>query len=249
MIDIDIPAVLALLKAHAWIGLAALLVGLLVRLLKSDVPITPTIPARYRPFLALALGQVAAVLDHVASGTPWKDAAIGGFLAAVVAMLGHEAAIEKLRGGQEVGAPKPEAMVPMLLLVFLAAAPTGCGAAAAPSLKPAVATLDKIGASVDEGEVALHDRYLAAQRACAPGPAGDPCVAGVRARWMPVWDSYRGVRASWLAADNALAAVEAVKGSKDPAVIMQATGEAVSAVRAVTEAQDTFLRALAAVSP
>lgn len=82
----------------------ALVVGLVVRLLKSDTPL-PTVPARYRPFLALGLGAVGGALDALASGTPWQQAVLGGISAALAAMVGHEVIVEQLFGGREIGSP------------------------------------------------------------------------------------------------------------------------------------------------
>lgn len=191
MIDIDIPAVLALLKAHAWIALAAILVGLLVRVLKSDVKITPTIPARYRPFLALALGQLAAVLDHVASGTPWRDAAIGGFIAAVVAMVGHEAAIEKLRGGQELGAPKPEAIAPLLLMVYLVLGPSACGAQQR-IVDAATVQANAMHELASEAGLVIREQCVAAYEAATAAE-----VPTIDRACMPATRAYLKIRAVW----------------------------------------------------
>lgn len=84
-------------------ALLALVIGLTVRLLKSDTPL-PTVPSRYRPFLALALGALGGAVDSVARGTPWPEALLAGFGASLTAMLGHEVLVEKLLGGREPGA-------------------------------------------------------------------------------------------------------------------------------------------------
>ena len=83
----------------------AVVIGLVVRLLKSDTPL-PTVPSRYRAFLALALGTVGGALDAVARGTPWQQAVLGGVAAAVTAMVGQELVVEQLLGGREPGSPE-----------------------------------------------------------------------------------------------------------------------------------------------
>lgn len=89
---------------------AALLVGALVRMSKADFVTMPTVKARLRPLLALALGTGWGALDYVALGSPWKDALLKGLLGAGGAMLAHELGIEKMRGGRELfdGGATPE---------------------------------------------------------------------------------------------------------------------------------------------
>lgn len=80
-----------------WIAIAAFLVGLIVRGMKSDgmkVALAnlglPPIPTRALPWLALALGGVAAVLDAKVAGAGWDAAAQAGVMAAALAVFGHE---------------------------------------------------------------------------------------------------------------------------------------------------------------
>ncbi len=95
----------ALIKAHAWIPLAAIVIGLIVRLLKSDTKIPIDIPPRWRAPLAVLLGVVASILDKVATGTPWKDAVIGGATATALAMVTHNLVIGSMRDGKEFVVP------------------------------------------------------------------------------------------------------------------------------------------------
>ena len=90
-----------LLLAHKWIAAAAIVIGALVRLTKSDTPLPWSVPARWRPILALGLGLLAGVLQAVASGAPFAPALLDGTLAAVVAMLGHVFGVEVIRNGKE----------------------------------------------------------------------------------------------------------------------------------------------------
>ncbi len=80
-----------------WVAVAAILVGLCVRALKSDgakVALAnlglPPIPTRALPWLALVLGGVGAVLDAKVHGAPWTEAAQAGVIAAAGAVFGHE---------------------------------------------------------------------------------------------------------------------------------------------------------------
>lgn len=86
-----------LISQHQWIGLAAVLIGALVRALKEDTPIPITIPPKVRPWLALGLGATAGALQKVSGGTPWKEAAFGGILAGMLAIVGHDTIVESLR--------------------------------------------------------------------------------------------------------------------------------------------------------
>ncbi len=94
-----------LAQREAWIPLCALLIGVLVRLLKS--PRVPgwlgNIPHKMRPMLAVVLGVLSSGLDRVAHGTPWRTALISGLLSAAVAVLAHDVVVEGLRGGREFG--------------------------------------------------------------------------------------------------------------------------------------------------
>ncbi|MDB4994369.1 MAG: hypothetical protein JWM74_1801 [Myxococcaceae bacterium] len=98
--------VAALVVAHSWIPLLALIVFAVVRLLKSDTKIPINIPPRFRPVLAVVLGSIGGVLDHVASGTPWKQAMINGATGGVLAILANVFGIDVLRGGRDVPMPK-----------------------------------------------------------------------------------------------------------------------------------------------
>lgn len=109
MPDLDadtIARLLAATKAHAWPIVAALVVGVLVRVLKQDVRWTPTIPADYRPAVAMALGLTSGVCESVVAGVPLGEAMIRGGVSALLAMGSHHVVVEKLRGGRELGGPE-----------------------------------------------------------------------------------------------------------------------------------------------
>ena len=117
---------IALLAAHKWIALAAIVIGAVVRLLKSDGPIPLTVPSRWRPVLAVVLGVIAGVFDKVASGGAWTQAILGGLLAALTAISSHDVVIEGLRGGKELGAPKGPAAMLLALALSLGASTSAC---------------------------------------------------------------------------------------------------------------------------
>jgi uncharacterized protein (DUF697 family) len=92
-----------------WVAAAALVVGAFVRLLKSDMLTIalanfglPPIPKRVLPWVSLALGVAAAVLDVKLMGTDWPTAIAKGLVAALTATTGHELVVESMRGGKEI---------------------------------------------------------------------------------------------------------------------------------------------------
>jgi hypothetical protein len=102
----DAQPFLDLIAKHQWVGLAALVIGLVVRLLKEDTSFPPfAIPARWRPVLALGLGVVSGVLQAASTGTPWRDAVLGGLVSAFLAIAGHDTIVNSLRDGQDVPIP------------------------------------------------------------------------------------------------------------------------------------------------
>ncbi len=104
-LEATIMSMLDLIQKHAWIPLAVIVIGLIVRLLKSDTRIPFTIPPEYRRFAVVVLGMTSAALERVVAGTPWKDAALGGFVAIFGAYLGHYFVVDKLRDGKELAIP------------------------------------------------------------------------------------------------------------------------------------------------
>lgn len=100
-----IAQVAELAKGHAWVPLAALVIGLVIRLSKSDATwaflARFNIPVQARPWAALALGVASGVLQAVTGGASWAAAIVGGLLSAVMAITGHELFVESLRGGRE----------------------------------------------------------------------------------------------------------------------------------------------------
>lgn len=99
----DIQALLDLAMQHKWVAVAALVVGMLTRAMKEDSTFLPfVVPSRWRPLLALGLGIASGVLQKVSTGTPWREALLGGAISGVLAIIGHDVIIEGLRGGKEL---------------------------------------------------------------------------------------------------------------------------------------------------
>lgn len=95
----------ALVIKHQWVPLAMVVIGLVIRLLKSDTKIPVTIPPRARAVTALLLGVVAAGLHRVQSGVEWQQAIFESIVAALLAIAGHNVVIDGLRGGKEFNLP------------------------------------------------------------------------------------------------------------------------------------------------
>lgn len=90
---------------HQWLALSAVVLGGVVRVLKSDTKLPITVPAEWRPWFAFGLGQVAALLQFVVNGVGWKEALTTAIGAPLVAIVGHWLGVEVLRGGKEVPLP------------------------------------------------------------------------------------------------------------------------------------------------
>ncbi len=90
-----------------WVAVAAIVIGIIVRLLKSDTKIPIDIPPRWRAPLAVALGGAAGALDKLAeqSDVTWTSALVKGLVAAGIAMITHTLVIDSARGGKEITVP------------------------------------------------------------------------------------------------------------------------------------------------
>ncbi len=104
-------------------AIAALIVWASIAVIKrDDVPIP--LPPRYRPLLALALGQVYAVLETVVGGMPWGAAVVRGLVVAAGAIAVHEVGSKVRAPAEAVKPPSVPPPMPPLLLLGLALA--GC---------------------------------------------------------------------------------------------------------------------------
>lgn len=146
----DFSPLVSLIASHQWVAVAALIIGAVVRLLKSDTPL-PTVPARWRAWLAIGLGIVAGVLDALVAGTPLVSAVLQGLGAALTAITTHELVIEGIRGGRELGQP-PGAAIRAVVFVGALSVLSACAAVKGlftpqneiDVMKPAICVLEHI---------------------------------------------------------------------------------------------------------
>lgn len=105
----DIDTAIRLAREHSWVPLAAVVVGIFVRLAKDDRVVRwfpLAIPPRWRAIIALSLGLTAGVLEALRGGDTWGSAIVGGVMAGVLPIAGHEIVVQGLRGGRDIGQPK-----------------------------------------------------------------------------------------------------------------------------------------------
>jgi hypothetical protein len=102
----DQSDILDLAAKHQWILLSAVVLGCIVRLLKEDTRFPPfAVAARWRPLLAMGLGIASGALHAVATGTPWRDALLGGLVSGSLAIAGHGTIVDGFRDGKDVPMP------------------------------------------------------------------------------------------------------------------------------------------------
>ncbi len=102
----DLDTLLDLFARHQWVAVATVVIGLLVRASKQDVPWFPlVITARWRPLASLVLGLASGVLQAVSTGTTLRDALLGGFISGVTAIAGHDTLVDALRKGKDLPLP------------------------------------------------------------------------------------------------------------------------------------------------
>ena len=121
--------VVAFWQHRQWMPLAILLIGYLVRLTSSASTFPVNIPARWRPLVVLALGQLYAVLVAVSGGLSWGAAALHGFEVAVWTMGLFDVVVNAICGGNEPAwlavllgivqqeVPKPNATKPVAIVL------------------------------------------------------------------------------------------------------------------------------------
>jgi len=131
-----VPEILTLLRSHAWVAVATLVIAAGLAAAKSPKvgSLFARVPREQRPRVVLALGLVSGILDAVTRGTPWPEAIAYGVISAALAALGHGAAggltpADTLLPGQvrgtsppygsvtiegEVGTPSETGMPPVL---------------------------------------------------------------------------------------------------------------------------------------
>jgi hypothetical protein len=109
--DMDADAIVKLIEERPWILVAAVVIGLLGRLVKDDVKGVPNVPPRWRVWLVIALGVLSGLVEkkwgHGLGGKEisWIGGVVGGLLSAALAIVGHNTIIASLRGGKEIPVP------------------------------------------------------------------------------------------------------------------------------------------------
>lgn len=130
-----------------WVAGAALLVGAVVRWMKSDMLTIalsnlglPPIPKRFLPWIALVLGIMSGIFDVKLQSTTWAEAITKGLIAGVTAIAGHQVGIESLRRGKEL----------LLLCLALAFGVAACDILTPKTVKDGVLTVSDL-ACIEEG--------------------------------------------------------------------------------------------------
>ncbi len=189
-------------------ALAAIVVWAVIAIVKrDDVPIP--LPPRYRPLLALALGQVYAVLEAVVGGMPWGAAIVRGLVVAAGAVAMHEVG-SKLRAAPAVKPPSVPPPMPPLLVLLLALG--GCVPllGCASPLEAAVQVQHAGAAAIEHGGEELQERCTdrlvplaelptLAERQAAAAPIREVCD--------PARMAYGSARASHVLLSATLAAL------------------------------------------
>ena len=88
----EVTTLVAAANENRLVFLAAC-IALCVKLLRDDNAFPLSIPARFKwakPWIAVALGIVGGILDHVINGVPWKGAIVSGLVAGMAPVVGHE---------------------------------------------------------------------------------------------------------------------------------------------------------------
>lgn len=137
----------------AWLGIAALLIGAVVRLLKADrlnlalerFGAKP-IPKRVLPWIAVVLGVASGVIAGMQVGKTWSAALVGAFeglVAGAFAIMGHELVVESARDGKEIAPPKtPPPPGAGLVLAFMLTVTLAACALLRPAVHAILSELD-----------------------------------------------------------------------------------------------------------
>lgn len=105
----DYESLRKLAAEHPYV-LLAMMIGFLVRLMKSDTKLPIDIPPAARKYVALSLAVGGAVAEKLAMGVPTSQALFDGVMAWAMAEWGHKILVDDLRGGKEI--PVPFLMLP-----------------------------------------------------------------------------------------------------------------------------------------
>jgi hypothetical protein len=206
----DVESMLVgLVESRQWPMVAAALIWLVVRALKSErIPLN--VPARARPWVALGLGVVAGVCESVLGGVALGDALLAGLGAGLAASGLHESLVESLRHGREPLSIPPPALVDPpresrrpppgdgpssgtggVTITIMALALAGCGASGPIREVEALAHSARDVAQV--AEVCAFNAKEAEMAKCHD----DRCKAEVLARYAPLADMLDRLHSAW----------------------------------------------------
>lgn len=101
-----IDDLLALASTHKWVPVAAIAIGLLLRLAKRDPKVARH--KRWFPWTSLVLGIVAGVLARIWLKETPGVCLLGGLFAGTLPVSGHEMLVEAFRKGKELPVLVPE---------------------------------------------------------------------------------------------------------------------------------------------
>lgn len=105
----DLESLRKLAAEHPYV-LLALIIGLLIRLMKSDTKLPLDIPPAARKYVAALLAVGGAVVERLAMHVPIGQAIVDAICAWAIAEWGHTIIVDGLRGGKEL--PIPGLMIP-----------------------------------------------------------------------------------------------------------------------------------------
>lgn len=164
------PTMLSILAAFVWAATAFI-----------KHPKTPygKIPEDFVPLIAFVLGQLGAIVEKMASGTPWFEAFQNGLLASGAAIVTQEWFGRLLRRGwaRLVGAP----VAAIICVAFL----FGCGS----KMQAAIFTADTLAITAEEARPVLREKCTepmkeanAAQDEARKAEIGKTCDAPIAAQ-------------------------------------------------------------------
>src|SRR5258708_9430967 len=102
---IDPAAIVAALRAHQWMLVAAFAIYAVALLAKQGWLGTwfqTHLPPRALPFISPIAGILFLSSSEMIAGKPWLNALVDGLLAGFLPLIGHELVVESARGGKEL---------------------------------------------------------------------------------------------------------------------------------------------------
>lgn len=168
-----------------WPIVAAALIWFVIRLLKSErIPLD--VPARVRPWLAVALGIASGVAESFVSGTPLVDALLGGLVAGAGAIATQETLVPAAKVVRDSLRPPPMALLAFAFVFF------GCGGAAQ--------KFEAVAHSARDVAVVAEACSFAAKEQAMLACDTDACKADVLRKYAPIADVLDAFHLAWCSA-------------------------------------------------